>query len=35
MWIVPYLLGWMVISILTTPFVTTIFPKEQDHEPSE
>lgn len=35
MWIVPYLITWIVVSILTTPFITAIFHKEQDHEPSE
>jgi hypothetical protein len=30
--IIPYLITWIVVSILTTPFVTAIFLKEQDHE---
>jgi hypothetical protein len=33
--IIPYLIAWIIISILATPFITAIFHKEQDHEPSE
>lgn len=32
--IVLYLIAWIIISILATPFITAIFHKEQDHETS-